>query len=252
MNEVHDCYYGSNGDRTKATLRAGVYAIINIVNGKIYVGCSINIGRRVTVHFSDLKHGRHSNRYLQSSFRLHGTDSFQVAILEFVNDENLLKVAEQKWIDRYQACNKSVGFNIVPDSQHKRLSDETRRLMSVARTGRSLSETHKINIRLGNLGVPRPRSKKAPKPKVDQRETFAKISQSLKGHKVSAETRQAISRAKSGKPLAKRHVTTPAQRAEIIRLSIGGTNDSAISRQFAISRMTVRSIINGRYLYGGI
>ena len=35
--------------------RAGVYQIRNLVNGKIYVGSSINLKQRKTSHFSKLR-----------------------------------------------------------------------------------------------------------------------------------------------------------------------------------------------------
>jgi group I intron endonuclease len=254
FDEIMAIYLRSGGEvtvrlkRSDLIGRSGVYAILNQINGKIYVGCSIDLARRLTVHLSDLKAGRHGNRYLQSSYRANGPENFIVLILEFVSD-GPLKDAEQRWIDHYRAADRTTGYNIVPDSQHKRLSMETRQRLSASRRGRPLTEQHKNNIRLGNLGLSKPRSKKPRPPKADPRDTFAKISKALMGHAVSDQTKAAIRASKVGKPLPSRYVTNEIQRAEIRNLAADGANNCEIGRMFGISRVTVRNILNNRYLY---
>lgn len=260
-HEVEEAFFGSDAEVTRSLYlrmgligKHGVYAIINKVNGKIYIGCSLDLARRLTVHFSDLKAGRHSNRYLQSSYRKHGFDSFEVVIVEIVSDPLLLRQAEQRWIDHYGAADRRTGFNIIPDSQHKSLALETRLRMSASRRGKSLAEEHKNNIRLALIQSPRLRRRKEPKPpkpKADPKQTFAKISAALMGHPVSDQTKAAIGMTKVGKPLPKRCVTTVDQRIEVRRLAASDLSYSEIGRKFGISRATVRNIINSKFLYEG-
>lgn len=93
---------------------SGIYKITNLINGKIYIGSSVNLKRRKTIHLSNLKNKKHGNRYLQNSFDKYGEDNFIFEILEPVEDKNNLIVREQYWIDTLNACNKNIGYNLAP------------------------------------------------------------------------------------------------------------------------------------------
>ena len=41
----------------------GIYIVKNLVNGKVYVGSSITVLARVTAHKSELRKGKHRNKY---------------------------------------------------------------------------------------------------------------------------------------------------------------------------------------------
>lgn len=55
---------------------AGVYAIINLVNGKFYIGSSIGMNTRWWNHLIDLRNGTHENAHLQNSFNKYGEENF--------------------------------------------------------------------------------------------------------------------------------------------------------------------------------
>ena len=46
----------------------GIYKIINKVNGKYYVGSSLNINKRWSVHKSALSKNKHHNDHLQNAW----------------------------------------------------------------------------------------------------------------------------------------------------------------------------------------
>lgn len=48
--------------------RAGVYKIVNTVNGKVYIGSSKDLKEREYRHFYRLKRNNHSNPYLQNAY----------------------------------------------------------------------------------------------------------------------------------------------------------------------------------------
>ena len=50
----------------------GIYAIENLLNGKIYVGSSMNLNRRKAQHLYALRNNCHHNSHLQSAFNKHG------------------------------------------------------------------------------------------------------------------------------------------------------------------------------------
>lgn len=88
----------------------GIYSITNKINGKRYIGLSVNIRNRWTQHRSDLRYESHANPHLQSAWNKYGEDNFEFEVLESC-DENRLEERELFWIDRFDSCN--VGYNIL-------------------------------------------------------------------------------------------------------------------------------------------
>lgn len=90
-----------------------VYAILNLLNGKYYIGSSIVGYRRIQHHLRSLELGRHKNKHLQSSWNKYGGDSFFHFILERYGDHvthSELLDYEQKWVDRFNSVKE--GYNI--------------------------------------------------------------------------------------------------------------------------------------------
>jgi len=90
---------------------SGVYKITNIINGKCYIGSSLNLYNRLGVHKTSLKYNRHENEYLQKAYNKYGVQNFTIEILEKykrIEDEdfrNFLLLREQIFFDRI--CNLS-------------------------------------------------------------------------------------------------------------------------------------------------
>ena len=65
---------------------SGIYKIINKINGKYYVGSSVNIkdypNNRWSRHIADLNANRHHNDYLQRAWNKYGQDAFEFIIIE--------------------------------------------------------------------------------------------------------------------------------------------------------------------------
>lgn len=84
-------------------LIAAVYRIQNTVTRDCYVGSSINLERRWTVHRSELRCGSHPNQRLQRAYKKYGAESFVYDILELVAaDKEQLLAREQAWMDDLQ------------------------------------------------------------------------------------------------------------------------------------------------------
>lgn len=97
-------------------MSGGVYAIKNKKNGKVYVGSTQDLRIRKNQHFSDLRCGRHPNTYLQRSFSKHGESAFEWIVLEEVESIDVLAECELSWINKLDATNSSIGFNIALDT----------------------------------------------------------------------------------------------------------------------------------------
>lgn len=92
----------------------GVYAIINTVNGKTYIGSSHNIQHRWQDHCRDLRIGRHHSSVLQHAWNKYGEAAFAFQVMEIVTDEKELLAAEQRWMDFLQTAQKDKGYNLNP------------------------------------------------------------------------------------------------------------------------------------------
>lgn len=93
----------------------GIYLITNKVNGKHYVGQTINLRKRLLKHLSDsLNNTRVEHILLYKAFRKHGIENFEVTILEEIEYcekiKHLLDEQEIKYIQEYNSYGKS-GYN---------------------------------------------------------------------------------------------------------------------------------------------
>lgn len=147
---------------------SGIYAIRNVVNGKIYVGSSIRLQYRWSQHRSNLRAGRHFNPRIQRDFNLYGEGAFEFIVLETCDTASLF-LREEVWAARYRAHDMTLGYNVgpagCPPSQlGRKQSAETRAKVSAA-----------LKLRKGE------------KRKPNSPETRAKKSAALKGRPHTAE-----------------------------------------------------------------
>jgi group I intron endonuclease len=110
-------------------MASGIYAIINAVNEKRYVGSTSDFKKRRREHWNALAGGYHENQHLQRSANRHGLGAFRFEILEEASAADL-KVREQFHLDRLNP-----EYNMCPASDSTlgiRRSDETKARMSKA------------------------------------------------------------------------------------------------------------------------
>jgi len=82
--------------------KSGVYKIVNVLDGKIYIGSAKNFKKRAYQHRSSLRNNKHQNKYLQRAFNKHGADAFLFEVIEVVLGSKEKRVlAEQKHLDKY-------------------------------------------------------------------------------------------------------------------------------------------------------
>ena len=89
----------------------GIYEIVNIVNGKKYVGKSVYLYRRKYAHFVQLRGNKHTNQHLQNAFNDYGGDNFIFNFLEEC-DKEILGEREYYWINKYRVWDRNFGYNI--------------------------------------------------------------------------------------------------------------------------------------------
>lgn len=92
----------------------GIYKIINVVNNKFYVGSAVDLKRRKTRHFSELRTGKHNNSKLQNSWNKHGEQAFVFVVVEDLSPEADLLAAENIWLKKH--VGKEYCYNIGVDA----------------------------------------------------------------------------------------------------------------------------------------
>lgn len=90
----------------------GIYALVNLENGKCYVGKTKNLNQRITQHLEKLKRGQHENKTMQEDYNKNSI--FKSVILEEfsynVHPKELTQ-AEILYIGLYQSYKKEHGYN---------------------------------------------------------------------------------------------------------------------------------------------
>lgn len=92
----------------------GIYKIINVVNNKFYVGSAVDLKRRKTRHFSELRNNRHSNGRLQNSWNKYGEQAFVFVVVEELPDDADLLAAENIWLKEH--VGKDYCYNLGVDA----------------------------------------------------------------------------------------------------------------------------------------
>lgn len=159
----------------------GIYKIINIINNKFYVGSAVDLKRRKTRHFSELRTGRHNNRHLQAAWLKHGEQAFVFAVVEELGIDADLLAAENVWLKEH--VGKDYCYNLGVHAAAPMLgksgklsptwgykhTPEARALIMSARTGRTHRPEDIEKIRQHWIGKPKSAA------------TRAKISAALSG-----------------------------------------------------------------------
>lgn len=152
---------------TDIPITSGVYAIMNTLNNKKYIGSTHCFKTRFAEHRSQLRKGNHKNIHLQRAYNKYGENYFVFLILEECeNIQNTLNFIEQKWIDSdgdYNICpiaNRRT-YTKMPDWLKEKLKKinsirirtlEERERISKALKGRKPTAEHLKNQSLGRKG----------------------------------------------------------------------------------------------------
>ena len=111
--------------------KCGIYTITNMVNGKVYVGKSINIFKR----WNDEKKGL-MNSHLKSAVRMYGIDGFQFEVLLLCAEKNL-NFFEMRSIKEFKSNDREFGYNKTHGGDGVVPNEETRKKMSDAKKGKA-------------------------------------------------------------------------------------------------------------------
>ena len=89
---------------------AGIYKITNSINGKFYLGSSVNCKNRAYAHLCKLRKNKNHCLKFQNAFNKYGEESFDFEIIACVININMLTAIEQEFIDEFKP--HISGYNI--------------------------------------------------------------------------------------------------------------------------------------------
>jgi group I intron endonuclease len=149
----------------------GIYGIKNKVNLKTYVGQSITIPYRFTIHQKHLMENRHFNSCLQEEFNQFGINNFDFLVLEKCQDD-LLDEKEKQWIKELRETTgvynvRAGGENLRGNNNPffgKKHTDEAKNKMSVSKSkmyvgsnnpnyGKQQTHSTKLKMAINNSGT---------------------------------------------------------------------------------------------------
>jgi group I intron endonuclease len=136
------------------TYLTGVYAIVNLVNNKFYIGSAVRTNKRKSAcgfyarwsgHLCALFKGKHDNGHLQRSWNKHVPENFEFRILEFTEPE-MGEEVEQIYLD---TSDDSQRYNLNPNANSclgVKRSKEFCDSLSKIHKGKAISEEHKQRL----------------------------------------------------------------------------------------------------------
>lgn len=162
----------------------GIYCIENSISGKRYIGQSSDIRRRFREHIQKLRDKKHKNRHIQFSWNEYGESAFKFYVVEMCERE-FLDEKERFFIEKYRTMNQRFGYNLTNGGMTGvKISEETRKKMSLKQSGKTLSDEHKRKISKAHKG----------------RKKSFEFCEKMRSRILSSETRKKISLARTGMP----------------------------------------------------
>lgn len=196
---------------------AVIYQIKCLINGKVYIGSSIDFHNRWKCHRYLLRAGAHHSRTLQLAWDEYGESKFITGVLEECTVQEQY-AREKHWIDKMQSASIEHGFNICPNPKTREglpHTDEAKAKISLANKGKKKTAEHirKI-VEQNRLRIVSP-------------ETRKKLSDAAKGRKWTEEQKASI----RGKRVGWRHseATRQALREKAIGRSLPESTRKKIS-----------------------
>jgi len=124
-------------------MSCGIYKMTNKVNGKIYIGLSVNIETRIYNHYRNAfcEKDKEYNSYLSRAIRKYGKENFLYETIEECSISEL-PIRERYWISYYNSTDRNIGYNISSggDGNSTWTEEETNTAIEYYKQGKTAEE----------------------------------------------------------------------------------------------------------------
>lgn len=126
----------NKGLKMSSKIYGRIYMIVNLVNGKRYIGQTIRtIKTRFNGHINESKHNK-NNMPIDKAIKKYGKERFVYGEICIAYSQKELNTLEGYYINLYKTFNKNIGYNIrtIDKNGSSKLSKETRLKLKEAHT----------------------------------------------------------------------------------------------------------------------
>lgn len=234
----------------------GIYTIKNKLDGKMYIGQSVNINKRKAYHLWMLRSGNHFNPKLQNAFNKYSEENFEFKVLELCKFDEINN-KEIQFIKKYNSIEE--GYNICEGgngSLGRILSDETKRKIAKANIGRIQSKEagvrksvvgkilwSNIKYREKMMGRkhPIPWNKGIPKTLEEKQN----LSEKLKGRVIAESQKEKLRELYKGE----NSITAKLKEKDVIEIRLRflkGEEQCCMKKDYLVSSQTIYDIVRNR------
>ena len=166
-----------------------IYRILNLINGRIYIGSTINLKRRNREHYKSLLKNKHCNKFLQNDFNKCGAENF---VFEYFGHEIFCKglcskefilQREQLFLDGIKQNEDVECYNIcmtAGNSLGRKISQETKDKWSKNRKGKTIGAENPMYGKKHTIETREKMSKNRIKKTGSEHHLFGKIRETRK------------------------------------------------------------------------
>jgi len=212
-----------------------IYRIVNLVNGKFYVGSTNDPKARFRVHRARLNRGTHHSPHLQAAWQKYGATAFVFEIVAHLDSNSDLLAAEQQWLTEHAGSALCYNTATHADAPWRGVATELHPQFGKpksAETRAAISATLKETYASGD--APHPRTGRTHTEEAKAKISAAKLANPTRyweGKQRDAQTRQKISAAQLGKPKGPGRRVSEEGRAKIRAAAEAGSYDHWTGRK---------------------
>jgi group I intron endonuclease len=178
----------------------GVYHIVNLENGKLYVGSSVEVEKRLDRHRRDLKKGEHHCIPLQRAWNKYGEEAFEFRIVRIYDNEFDARFIEQEQLDSLDSLDLLYNMSKIAGGGDL-ISYHPNREQIVQKIKASVKKRY-------SLMTPD-----------ERREVYGSHVNGMTGRKHSIESRKKMSVASIGNTNASGSIRSPEHRAKLSKIA---------------------------------
>lgn len=120
-----------------------IYFIVNLINGNIYVGSTVNFNHRKNTHSWKLNNNKHNNKHLQSSFNKYGKKFFIFTPVEYCSIDQL-RDKEKWWVLDLSKKEIKLYNGTFDTNNFTYISEEHKNKISLGNKGKTLGRKQSI------------------------------------------------------------------------------------------------------------